>query len=106
MRIITGNRGSGLSTSLVLESAQFNIPILTTSTGSCEHLKDLAEQMGLSIPEPINLNQISLNLKYYLETNDRLLIDNASFVLKELLKEKGFNGHIVAAGLTFDRIEV
>ena len=104
MRIITGNRGSGLSTSLVLESAQFNTPILTTSTGSCEHLKDLAQQMGLSIPEPINLNQIGLNLKYYLETNDRLLIDNADFVLRTLLKEKGFDGHIVAAGLNFNGI--
>lgn len=104
MRIITGNRGSGLSTSLVLESAQFNIPILTFDAANCRYLKDIAEQMGLSIPKPINLSQSDPNVYYNLRDINAILIDDASGVIYKLLQQKGFQGKIIAAGLNFDGV--
>ena len=104
MRIITGNRGSGLSTSLVLESAQFNTPILTFSTSSCSHLKNIAKQLKITIPEPINLNNPDPSLHDMFRNHDRILIDNADRVLEELLRQKGFYGTITAVGISLDGI--
>ncbi len=106
MKILTGNRGSGITTTLVLESAEYNRPIITT--GSTEYLIDYAERMGIEIPEPISLNDKNLvdNIKNRSDIKDGVIIDSVGIVLKKLLHEAGINTDtIITAGMSFDFYE-
>lgn len=51
--MVSGGRTSGKTVWLVLESAKRNAPIVVSTKERAESLKNLAAELGVSIPEPI-----------------------------------------------------
>ena len=99
MRITIGNRGSGISTNLLLESAAFNVPIMCASNSTKTLIKSRAEYLDIDIPEPISINDNVRGVAL-----DKVLIDNLDLVLKELLAQKGFRINKIAnAGISIDQ---
>lgn len=81
-KTITGTRGSGVSTQLVLESSLSRAPILCMYYPSKRHLLDRAAELGVTIPEPLTIGEFN---DRGLIKPKRIIIDDASFVLENLL---------------------
>lgn len=58
MKIITGARNSGKSSALVKLSAKTGATIVSMAP---DYIRDLADQMGLTIPEPLHPNDLKEN---------------------------------------------
>jgi len=58
MRLITGPRCSGKTTTLMEESARTGVPIISPSMGMANYISMLAKEQGLDIPEPTSINKI------------------------------------------------
>ncbi len=89
MKFLLGTRGSGITTDLILESAKFQKPILTSNRGLCRAYITKAKNLNLIIPEPISLDNLDTNT--YVYDLDEILIDNLNIILYKLLKDKGLN---------------
>ena len=98
MKVITGGRGSGISTQLVLESAFFQIPILCRYSSRAEHLDCLAKEMNLIMPRPVCLSHNLRGISF----PKGVIIDDLEDMLKNLLAENGVNTKIHAVGQSFD----
>ena len=86
MELIIKGQHQGKTLSLVEESAVTGIPILSYSNGHIRYLKRLAEEHGLEIPEPINIDVIK-NQSNYLKIHkvDRAYIDDLDMFLTQML---------------------
>lgn len=58
IRLITGPRCSGKTTTLMEESARTSIPIIAPSMGMANYISMLAKEQGLNIPEPTSINKM------------------------------------------------
>ena len=58
MRLIIGPRCSGKTTALIQESAETGVPIIAPSMAMANHIKTIATEQGIYIPEPTNINKI------------------------------------------------
>ena len=58
MRMIIGPRCSGKTTSLIQVSADTGIPIIAPTMTMANHIKQIAKEYGLDIPEPTSINKI------------------------------------------------
>ena len=58
MRLITGPRCSGKTTTLIEESAQTGVPIIAPSMRMANYISMLAKEQGLDIPEPTSINKV------------------------------------------------
>jgi hypothetical protein len=85
MKIIAKGRSQGRTTELIKISAEKQIPIVCNSSGSVQYIMDTANKIGLKIPKPIIPNE--LNLVQF--KNKDILIDNAEFLLQNLLHTHG-----------------
>lgn len=107
MKIINLGRGQGKTTRLLYASEWNDIPILCSTHSQKEHLIDTAKRLGLSIPEPIvvsDLTTTTIKTKDILKEKD-MLVDEAHWVLQSLLKSLGMRGEVKAITLTSDELK-
>lgn len=83
MKIIKGFRGQGKTTELVKLSNTTGKPIMCMDGGTCETIKQVADDLGLSIPEPFSVQ--SESAKYRSDMKNGILIDEIDFVLESIL---------------------
>lgn len=106
MKIINLGRGRGKTTRLLYASEWNDIPILCASSSQKKHLIDMAKRLGLNIPEPIVVSEItSCRIRGNKAVEKDLLIDEAHLVLQSLLKSMGMNGEVKAITLTSDELK-
>lgn len=101
MKIITGGRGTGITTDLVLESSKFDIPIVCDGN-SVKYIKELAKEMNIVIPEPIPFNRLDRlrDLNY-----DSIIINDIDCLLKIILYDNySFKGKVTTVGISMDCI--
>ena len=79
MKIIYKKRASGKTTEIVKLSAKTQIPIICASYATVIRAKEIAQDLGLVIPEPIAIKD------YKPHSIDKILVDDAEDVLKKLL---------------------
>ena len=89
MELIIKGQHQGKTLSLVQESAETGIPILSYSNGHIRFLKRIAAEHGLEIPEPINIDVIK-NQTNYLKIHQvrKAYIDDLDMFLTEMLGTK------------------
>jgi len=102
MKVINLKRGQGKTTRLLYASEFDEIPILCETRETKKFLLDTAFQLGLTIPEPITVNDLISN-KSTMHYSD-ILIDEAPHVLQCLLRNLGVVDDIRAITLTSDKI--
>lgn len=99
MKILTGGRGSGITTQLIEQSAQFNIPILAQTENACSNIKNMAKVMNLTIPEPINFSNDARCFAGKTFPNG-IIIDNIESFLGKILYGKRIDAKIDTIGIT------
>ncbi len=99
MKIINLGRQQGKTTRLLYASEWQHIPILCATYQQKRYLMDMAKKLGLIIPEPIYVSEIS---KGDSVMDKDILIDEAPWVLQMLLKNIGMRGDVKAITLTSD----
>lgn len=97
---IIGARGSGKTVKLVQISASNNIPIVTSGKKSARYVKDLAEEIGVEIPEPYTIAEVRAG-RVMGRDNAKILLDNAEAVIEEAL-ENYLHIPVGALALTVD----
>lgn len=101
MKIINLGRGQGKTTRLLYASEFNGFPILCATFQQKSLLMDMANKLGLEIPEPIAVTQLT---KDTIQSSDvehaDLLIDEAPMVLQALINQLGMYGDIKAITLT------
>ena len=91
MKIINLERGQGKTTILIKLSATHNTPIICSSHASKSYILNKAKEMGLTIPEPINVRKC--DMPYVLRglninSNCGVLVDDLECVLQYFLGEQ------------------
>lgn len=102
MKIINLGRCQGKTTRLLYASEWNDIPILCATYLQKQYLMDMAKRLGLHIPEPIYVGEIT---KRNDTMDDDILIDEAPWVLQMLLKNMGVKGEVKAMTLTSDELD-
>ena len=78
------NRGEGKTTDLLKKSAETQIPVMSFNRVSAMYAKELAQQMQLSVPDPIYpMPQIGMNGK-----RTKVYLDDADCVIKKLFEDQ------------------
>lgn len=99
MRLLIKERQSGKTTGLIYASEVTGYPIAVLNEGMVGMIKDMANQMGCIIPEPVTFSELrrgSMRGKLYYEN---ILIDEAQFVLNAALNEY-FHCNVIGATIT------
>jgi hypothetical protein len=106
MKIMYLGRGQGKTVRLLYASEWNDIPILCATYSQKEHLIDMAGKLGLKIPEPIVAYEMTSNriMNSRIAEKD-LLVDEAPWVLRNLLHSIGMKGEVKAITLTSDEIK-
>lgn len=97
MRIINKRRGAGKTTALIYTSYVMGYPILTFSRKNISIIQSTASQLGLTIPEPICIEDV-LSGKFAGGIPSEVLVDESLMVLDTVLN--WFNIKPVAVTLT------
>lgn len=101
MKIINLGRGQGKTTRLLYASEFQDTPILCTTAAQKSRLIMQSERLGLKIPEPIAVDEITSNRMLVSKAADKdILVDEAPMVLQQLLHSLGIRGEIKAITLT------
>lgn len=87
MTYITGKRRSGKTRTLIFVSAITGFPIIASTKGRAESIKENAETLGLKIPDPICVVQLKSFSRGWIDINDKFLIDDADLIIEQALKE-------------------
>lgn len=81
-------RGSGKTTDIIKESYKLNVPIVVSDQYRKKFVKDLANQLGIKILEPITIYDIKNgNTRGLSSTNKGVLIDDIDHVMQSFLFE-------------------
>ena len=83
MKIYALNRGRGKTTRLLYLSEFHKTPILCVFEQSKKHLLSKAQELGICIPTPLTITDITARGKRY--ENPHVLIDEAQDFLQRLL---------------------
>jgi hypothetical protein len=97
MKIINLGRGRGKTIRLLYASEFNDAPILCSTYPQKQHLMYMAKELGLNIPEPIQVSEISKGSSIM---DKDILVDEAPMVLEMLLRNMGMRGNIKAITLT------
>lgn len=101
MKIINLGRGQGKTTRLLYASEFNDAPILCATYAQAKNLVEMANRIGLKIPEPIIVGEIMTNrIQGSHAVNKDLLVDEAPMVLQALLNQLGMHGEVKAITLT------
>ena len=94
MKFILGDRGSGVTTDLVLEAAKFGGVIICPSLAQAEYAKVRAKRMGVDNVEAISIQDVIKNNALSRYPNAKIFVSDLKYVLWTLLKEYGATGDI------------
>ena len=97
MRIVNRGRGTGKTTSFIYTSYVMGYPILTFLRKNISIIQSTASQLGLTIPEPICIEDV-LSGKFVGGIPSEVLVDDSLMVLNTALN--WFNIKPVAVTLT------
>lgn len=97
MKIINLGRQQGKTTRLLYASEFNDAPILCATHQQKQHLMYMAKELGLDIPEPIQVSEISKGSSI---VDKDILVDEAPMVLEMLLRNMGMRGEVKAITLT------
>ena len=103
MKIISLGRGQGKTTRLLYASEFNNAPILCSSAKQKSFLLDRARELGLYIPEPICASELSYQ-KIKENRIEDILVDDAEWVLQQILCGMGLHADIKAITVTSNQI--
>ena len=94
MKFILGDRGSGVTTDIVLEAAEFGGMIICPSFAQSEYAKGMAKRMGVDNVEAVSIQDVIKKnvLSHY--PNAKIFVSDLKYVLWPLLKEYGATGDI------------
>lgn len=96
-RLIIKDRGKGKSTHLVYTSAATGYPIIVHTSARKEYLYNMADNLGVYMPEPITLNEWE---KFYRGKEiENILLDDAEDVISEALN-RYFGTNVITATIT------
>lgn len=97
MRMIIKDRGTGKTTQLLYTSETTGFRIITLSENQAKLLKNKADELGLSIPEPMSMDRY---MKYKTMLRDKgILIDEVKAVLDVVLDDY-FGVHVYAGTMS------
>lgn len=82
MKIISGERKSGKTIRLVVESSKSNIPIVVLNEPWKRMVLDTAKWLGVEIPDPITIYEIP---KHPDRIRNGVLVDEGQIILQKLL---------------------
>lgn len=106
MKIINLGRGQGKTMRMLYASEWQDLPIVCATYSQKQHLIDTAKKLGLNIPEPIVASEIPSNRIIDSRAADKdLLVDEAHWVLQNLLHSMGIRGEVKAITLTSDELK-
>lgn len=86
MEVCNLPRGRGKTTYLVYRSHITHTPILCMNQTHVKTIKDMATRLELTIPEPIAVSDYMRNYINTKEKPSRVLVDEALFVLGQVLE--------------------
>ena len=107
MKVVVGNRGSGVTTNMLLDAALHGGTIITSTFGQRFNMEAHAEKFGIDCPEIIDIYRVLDDIKdgkTEKYDNAQLYIDNAGLILNRLLNEIGIKGKVVEISLSMDGI--
>jgi hypothetical protein len=88
MEIVNLDRGRGKTYFLVKRSARMEYPILCHTEYQAKHIKDVARELKLKIPEPIVVRKSNLDIVFRgHKFKQKYLIDDVDLFLNSLLGE-------------------
>ena len=98
-RIILKEKGKGKSTELLYTSEATGYRIICYTRKQCEYLKNMAKELDLKIPDPIDLKTYTdIFVKGYM-TDSGILIDDLDACLDTILSTY-FRTNVVAVTMT------
>ena len=101
MKIINLGRGQGKTTRLLYASEWNDTPILCATRSEKEHLIYTAKRLGLNIPEPIAVSDLTHSTIRSSDLAQKdMFVDEAHWVLQSLLNSMGMRGEIKAITLS------
>lgn len=100
MKIIQGGRGSGKTYTLVQLSHLSGYPIMIRSRCNKEYIQTMADQLGLTIPEPIVFRS-KQDARGNLLPTDKVLVDYLDGWLSDIVCSY-FSADVVAATMNID----
>lgn len=100
MKIIQGGRGSGKTYTLVQLSHLSGYPIMTRSICSKKYIQTMADQLGLTIPEPIVFRS-KQDTRGKLLPTDKVLVDDLDGWLSDIVGDY-FGSAVTAATMNMD----
>ncbi len=83
MNLVIAGRGKGKTTELIRLSNGLNKPIVVSGYSKVTHIKKMAKEMGLEIPEPLTVSEW-LSHKSVRGINQSCLVDDLDIVLHDL----------------------
>ena len=92
MEVLYQKRGTGKSCTMINLSARNNIPIAVVHQVQKQHLEEQAQKLGLTIPEPIIIKQLS-DLEYCGD----IYIDDFDVMMNKLT-----DGHIKYVSMSYE----
>lgn len=107
MKVVVGNRGSGVTTNMLLDAAQHGGTIITSTLGQRYNMEYHAEKLGIDCPEIIDIYNVLNDIrdgKTEKYDDAQLYVDNAGLVLNRLLNEIGIKGKVIEISLSMDGI--
>lgn len=101
MKIINLPRGGGKTTRLLYASEFNDAPILCKDNCAKQNLISMAKELGLEIPEPIAASEFTTKIVRGSDIARKdWLVDEAHWVLQNMLKSMGMTGEIKAITLS------
>ena len=100
MKIIQGGRCSGKTYTLVQLSHLSGYPIMTRSKRNKKYIQTMADQLGLTIPEPIVFRS-KQDTRGKLLPTDKVLVDDLDGWLSDIVSDY-FGSAVTAATMNID----
>ena len=94
MKFILGDRGSGVTTDLVLEAAKFGGVIICPTFAQAQYVIGMANRMSVDNVYAISIQDVIDNNALTHYPNAKIFISDIKYVLWPLLKEYGATGDI------------
>lgn len=94
MKFILGDRGSGVTTDIVLEATKYGGVIICSSFAQANYVAGMSERMGVENISALSIQDVIKNdaLSHYPDA--KIFVSDVKYVLWELLKEHGATGNI------------
>lgn len=99
MNLLIKDRASGKTTGLIYTSEATQYPIVTFNRMSINYIKNMAEDMGCLIPEPLCIDDFKGDLARGRRFPDNVLLDEAGMIIGDALKAY-LGTNVVAATMT------